>query len=161
MHSLYTVEERVSNLITSIHQSLVYSVAVIKHTSQKYMTGLFPCPPGPSREKIKTCIFMLHKREHGKEKTCVTWTVYLLNLGTHSFFQILYTLLPSLRVSILLRSSFFSFLIFWFQVCFSLFTQTDTSFILAITLQARLSDTILPSHHLPFHFYVLLCTCFH
>lgn len=72
MHSLYTVEERVSNLITSIHQSLVYSVAVIKHTSQKYMTGLFPCPPGPSREKIKTCIFMLHKREHGKEKTCVT-----------------------------------------------------------------------------------------
>lgn len=61
----------------------------------------------------------------------MTQTVYLLNLGTHSFFQILYTLLLSLRISILLRSSFFSFLIFWFQVCFSLFTQTDTSFILA------------------------------
>lgn len=71
---------------------------------------------------------MLQKREHGKEKTFVTQTVYLLNLGTHSFFQILYTLLPSLRISILLRSSFFSFLIFWFQVCFSLFTPNWNQF---------------------------------
>jgi len=58
-------------------------------------------------------------REHSKEKTSVTQTVHLLNLGPHSFFQILYRLLPFLRISILLRSSFFSFLIFWFQVCFS------------------------------------------
>lgn len=52
------------------------------------------------------------EREYSREKTFVTQTVYLLNLGTHSFFQILYTLLPSLRISILLHSSFFSFLIF-------------------------------------------------
>lgn len=59
-----------------------------------------------------------------KKETFETQTVFLLNLGTHSFFQILYTLLSSLGISILLRSSFFSFLIFWFQV-FPLFTQTD------------------------------------
>lgn len=68
--------------------------------------------------KGKTCMHVT-EREHSKEKTYMTQTVYLLNLETHSFFQILYTLLPSLRISILLHSSFFSFLIFWFQVCFS------------------------------------------
>lgn len=78
------------------------------------MTGLFPCPPGPSKEKKLNMHFYVTEREHGKEKT-----LYLLNLGTHSFFQILYTLLPSLRISILLHSSFFSFSFFWFQVCFS------------------------------------------
>lgn len=100
--------------------------------------------------------FYVTEREHGKEKT-----LYLLNLGKHSFFQILYTLLPSLRISILLHSSFFSFSFSDSRTVFPLFTQTDTSFILAITLQVLLSDTILPSHFLPFHFYVLLCTCFH
>lgn len=77
-----------------------------------YNTGLYPCPPRSSKEKIITCIFTLQKGSNGREKTTVTQTVYLLNLGTHSLFQILYTLLPSLRISILLHSSFFSFLIF-------------------------------------------------
>lgn len=97
----------------------------------------------------------ISRKRHLWHKQCI-----YLTYRTHSLFQILYTLLPSLRVSILLRSSFFSFLIFWFQV-FPLFTKTDTSFILSITLQALLSDTRLPSHFIPFHFYVLLCTCFH
>lgn len=104
-----------------------------------YITNLFPCSPEPPRENIKHAFSWYINRDHDKENTFVTQTVYLLNLGTHSFFQILYTLLLSLRISILLRSSFFSFLIFWFQVCFSLFTQIDTSF-LAITLQVLLSD---------------------
>lgn len=112
MHSLCTVEERVSNFIITI-KNLWFTVwPIINHTNLKYMTGLFPCPPGPSREKIKHAFSCYIKREHGKEKTFVTQTVYLLNLGTHSFFQILYTLPPSLRISILLHSSFFSFLIF-------------------------------------------------
>lgn len=82
---------------------------IINHLNQMYMTGLLPSPPGPSREKIKHALSCNIK---DKEKTFVTQTVYLLNLRTQSFFQILYTLLPSLRISILLHSSFFSFLIF-------------------------------------------------
>ena len=86
----------------------------------------------------------------------MTQQAYLLNLGSHSFFQILYTLLLSLRIFILLRSSFFSSLSFSDSGCVFRSSPTLTSvLILVITVQALLSDTILPSHFLPFHFYVL------
>lgn len=71
------------------------------------MTGLISCPPGRSGDVNITCNFKRHKGSMVERKTCVTQTVYLLNLGTHSFFQILYTLLSSHRI--FYPSSFFFF----------------------------------------------------
>lgn len=71
------------------------------------MTGLSSCPPGRSGDVNITCNFKRHKGSMVERKTCVTQTVYLLNLGTHSFFQILYTLLSSHRI--FYPSSFFFF----------------------------------------------------
>lgn len=84
------------------------------------MAGLFPCSPGPLTEDIKHA-FSCH-REHGKEKTCATQTEQLLNLGTHSLFQILYTLLPSLRI--FYPSSFFVFSVFSFSESGSVFLSS-------------------------------------
>lgn len=97
---------------------------------------------------------MSHKREHGKEKTCATQTEQLLNLGTHSLFQILYTLLPSLRI--FYPSSFFVFQFSHFLnpgLFFSLhpnWHQPFSQILAIITASAYSSVTFPPSAPLRF-----------
>lgn len=109
--------------------------------------------PWVIRGKTKNMHFSCYVKGSMVNKTFVTQQV--LNLGTHSSFRFF------TRYSFL--SGFLSFFILLFSVfsfsdsrsVFPLFTQTQAMFILAITLQALLSDTILPSHFPPFP---LLCS---
>lgn len=79
--------------------------------------------------------------EHSSVKTLGTYTVHLLNLGIHSFFlpDSLYTLLPSVRNSTVLRRS--SFFHFHFLIPGSLFPkQKQFSPLVIHTASASISD---------------------